>query len=253
MNIELLNDENVQKLMSISDESVLYNQMNYKWIKKALIKIVNSTNHFEKQCKPYYKRVDALMDKTLLNDLDEAIAYHIGDKAILSPLFYSQLKELSILGQVEINKYYYAYNIRYIFWEIEKVINKSIQYLPFNNSKSYLSGKDLYHVHHNQAHYISFNNKRFIDKFYSKHACFMEKLKKIKEENNLSSVREMLSTFLYVMLMDSCSWNDRTGEWIVFQNKKNEKINFISLSTHDEARVQQYDEYLYKKIRDYLI
>ncbi|MDC7226032.1 MAG: hypothetical protein PQJ61_04625 [Spirochaetales bacterium] len=244
-------DEAISYVMSIQDEKELINSQNYKKIRNGIGYILLYSDRYEKLLEGF--------EHTGLSysEIDDAIEYHIGQKHIISKLLRKQLEELEQNNCIQINGFFYPYNIRLIYWKMEEICkgSPSLEIKGFNR-EGLLKRPDLFHVHHNQTNSIGLNAKRYLDAHYKSPHSFQRKISELKTRRNNPTVRELLSDFTYTILMDSLNSEKRdndwkmTGEWIVFQKLKNDRINFLCLSTHDEGSGD--GEILNDKIKDYI-
>ena len=245
-------NEAISYVMSIRNEKELTDPQNYKKIRNGIGYILLYSDRYEKLYEGF--------EHTGLSysEIEEALDYHIGQDHIISKPLRDQLEELEQYNCVQIYGMYYPYILRLIYWTMEKTCKNdpSIDIKPFEK-EGYLKRPDLFHVHHNQTNSIGRNAKRYLDAHYKNPCLFQEKIYEFKLERNKPTVRELLSNFTYTILMDSLNTEKRdkdwkmTGEWIVFQKLKDDRINFLCLSTHEEGCGD--GEILYNKIKDYLI
>jgi hypothetical protein len=174
------------------------------------------------------------------------LKYHIGDTGY-SKLFLNQLTQLHGAGYVEINDKKYPYNLTPIYWRLEEIINKKIEFKDFRKKESFLYGKNIFHVHHSQAFYISNNAINYFKRSYPSDESVKEKLTDIcinHPDNNSSA------TFGIDILLTSINSPRKTGEWIIFQNTGN-RFHFICLALHN-TKEDKNDEQLFNQIKSHL-
>ena len=175
----------------------------------------------------------------------EELEYHLGQQSF-SDLFISQLVALHGQGFVEIDGYYFYYEIENIYHAMKQLVAKKVAPKPFRNKKSKLFQNKVQHIHHNQTFYMEDNQIRFFEKTFP------------TEESVILGIREIakrypdadtLPTFMVDNLNKSLSWDRKTGEWILFQ-ETNEGYHFVALGIHGETGLN--DEKIYKKVETHL-
>ena len=248
--------EYIEFVMNIQDERELLDQRNYKKIRNAIGTILESSDRYESMDEAF-DQLDSLTNG-IFSEIDEALMYHVGNDHTVSTLLRSQLEELERNNCVLINGKFYPYTIRLIYWTMEKVVKEdpSIEVKSFDKG-DLLTGRDLYHVHHNQTNSIGKNAKRYLDAHYKTFESFQELILECKKGRKEATVRELLHDFTYSMLMDSLGtgkqnddWN-MTGEWLVFQKLKSGSVNFLCLATHEEGKGT--GQALFNKIQNHLL
>jgi ribulose bisphosphate carboxylase small subunit len=174
------------------------------------------------------------------------LKHHIGN-ASYSKLFLHQLTQLHGAHYVEINDLKYPYSLNSIYWRLEEIINKKVEFRDFRKAGSYLAGKSLFHVHHSKEFYISKNAINHFKRTYPSDESIKAKIAEIIIEhpnNNPSAV------FGVHILMESISSPQKTGEWIIFQNS-GARFHFICLDLHN-TKEDKNDERLYNLIKSHL-
>ena len=171
------------------------------------------------------------------------LKHHIKDN-IYSKLFLEQFTQLHGLGYVEIDGYKHPYEKTQIYWTLESIIKKEVEYKEFTKDKSMLKGLGIYHVHHSQSFYIMNNFIKFFKKKYPNEDSLKKRIDELVKKNPNCNPCSIISC---EAVIESQSQVDITGEWILFQ-EKNGKYYFIALALHDYS--DKNDEKLYNKIKD---
>jgi len=144
-----------------------------------------------------------------------------------------QLVDISRNGYVEICGFKHPYNRSVIYWRMEEVINNIAKrkfHKPFSRNASYLYNKNIYHVHHSQTFYSLRNCVRYIEKKYPTDDAIWRRLEQLRVEH--PDVKNLFPIFSNELLLESVSWDNKTGEWIVYQ-KSGENLKFLCLYIHD--------------------
>lgn len=192
----------------------------------------------------------AIWEPTIFNkddsirDVKEALDYHCPDHTISSVLF-QQLVELTGSGVVNICGYNHPYEIKDIYWTMERVICGKVKNKPFNRKHSYIANKNVYHTHHSEAFYSMMNCIRYFERYYNSDKSINARLSQLKcEYPNRSNYMEI---FANEILLNSIEWSEKTGEWLVYQIN-DDQINFLCLYIHDYNDLD--DKKLYSLIKN---
>jgi len=179
------------------------------------------------------------------NQVIQELQYHIGNNQY-SKLFLQQLTQLHGAKYVEIRNKKHPYQLSPIYWMLEKIIKNEIPFKEFKRKKSLLYGKNVYHVHHSQSFYIEDNHIRYFKQKYKTEESLTDRIAELLSKNpDCNPVFEIV----YECLMESMTWIDKTGEWILFQNK-NGLYYFLALGIHDAN--DKEDKKLYDEIIEYV-
>ncbi len=129
---------------------------------------------------------------------------------------------------------------------LESIIKMEVDYKTFDRSESLFFGKNVLHVHHSQSFYIEDNHIR-----YFKHKYKTEKSVIARMNESLQTKPDCNPEYeiVYETLMESMTWDKKTGEWILFQ-KTGDQYYFIALALHDSEDIE--DKQLFGEIQDYI-
>jgi hypothetical protein len=169
----------------------------------------------------------------------------ISDKhnAKFSDLLVKQLTELRGNGFVEICGNKYPYILSEIILTIANIVDGKIKSKEFNRKKSNLFQRNIFHAHHSQTHYMLFNCIRYFRRHYkSDNDVFKDIDILVRQYPDRNDYVALLANNIF---MKSLSWDERTGEWIVYE-MFDEKINFLCLYVHRDD--SKNDEKLAKLI-----
>ncbi len=77
---------------------------------------------------------------------------------------------------------------------MEKIVsdNNSKDIKPFEKDGS-LTGRNLFHFHHNQTNSLGKNAKRFLDNHYNNYKTFQDKILELKREKKKSNYKATIT------------------------------------------------------------
>jgi hypothetical protein len=176
----------------------------------------------------------------------EEIKHYIGESKV-SELMLFQLTDLHGKNYIEIDGKKHPYNIGEIYLKMKDIITGNEKQKKFHNKKSKLYGKGIYHVHHSQSFYIEDNHIRYFKIKYPNSETIIGRLQELTKQY---PDKEPIPILIYETLIESISWDKKTGEWILFQ-RKNQNYYFIGLAIHNYG--DEDDSALYEKIREYIL
>jgi hypothetical protein len=199
-----------------------------------------------------------------INEVLEELEYHIG-KNKYSDLFLNQLSCIHSKGFVNIEKTGASeiitayYSMIDIYSTLKLIVNKPqmIEIKEFEHKNSFLFGKNIYHVHHNQVYYLQSNTVKFFKRKYKNDNDIITEIKRLEKQYPNRKIGEYVFMLCYQTLNEVIKFpnkvNDRpyqnTGEWIIFQQNEN-KFNFIALALHSYG--DEHDKRLYELIKPYI-
>lgn len=179
-------------------------------------------------------------EKTVIEELQ----YHCKEHQYSSVLK-NQLIDLHGNGFVTICGLRHPYELKDIYWTIEDTIKNQAPHKSFSRKKSYLKNKNIYHTHHSQAFYSMGNCIRYFKKMYAKDEDVWRHLRELQLKH--PEIENIMPAFAYTVLIESLSWNNKKGEWIVYE-KIGDRINFLCLYIHNDE--DKDDQQLFSLIKE---
>ncbi len=181
------------------------------------------------------------------NQVSEELNHQIKEHSY-STILKNQIIDIYGQGFVSIVGHKHPYEPMDIYISISNIVERSVPPKKFKKKESHLYGKNIYHSHHSQSFYSMVNCIRYFKQKYISDKQVVKRLAAIQKEH--SNEENIVALFAKEVLLESLTWEKKTGEWIVYQIN-NGKFHFICLYIHDAH--DKNDEKLFSLIETCLL